>query len=295
MGFILSERSITALNFLLIAIIVYFLAQSVSNAVKLHYAGNITPAESTSAALPRFHPGIRTRAYYNTIVQRDIFSLTPAPEAAPVENENLNITLLGTSHLNGGKPFMIIEQPNGDEQLFRLGDTIPNAGRVLEIGQNRAIILHNGHRVAIEIPHENLPSTAPFRALPRRPGFPLRGPIRAHPLAGVRRLSSNRFVLARATLDNNMNNMAKLFTEIRATPNLENGSANGFRLSEIVPGSIFDQIGLRDGDILTGAEGQSVNDPMKALSLVQTLRDRSSITLNVVRNGAPMQIFYNIR
>jgi general secretion pathway protein C len=89
--------------------------------------------------------------------------------------------------------------------------------------------------------------------------------------------------------------MSRLFTEIRAVPRMQNGSSAGFQLSEIQPGSIFQEIGLQDGDVLTAAQGRPVNDPLKAMELLQTLRNQSSITLNVIRNGSPLQLQYNIQ
>jgi general secretion pathway protein C len=103
-------------------------------------------------------------------------------------------------------------------------------------------------------------------------------------------------VVDRSTVNNNLSNMAALFTEIRAVPNLgADGASHGFKLSEIQPDSIFQQIGLRDGDILTGVGGESVGDPAKAIQLLNGLRSQSSISLTVMRGGQPVQFQYNIR
>ena len=83
-------------------------------------------------------------------------------------------------------------------------------------------------------------------------------------------------------------------TELRALPVLQNGTSNGFRLSEIQPGSIFEQIGLQDGDVLTAVSGQQLNDPARAMQMLSTLQTRSDVTLNVLRNGAPVQLSYTI-
>ena len=88
--------------------------------------------------------------------------------------------------------------------------------------------------------------------------------------------------------------MGSLLTQVRAVPNVQNGSSNGFRLSQIQPGSIFQQIGLEDGDIVTGAQGQQVTDPIRAMALVSALRNSPSISLSVVRNGSPLQLYYTI-
>jgi general secretion pathway protein C len=113
--------------------------------------------------------------------------------------------------------------------------------------------------------------------------------------SGVKKLSPDRYVINRGTLNNNLQNMSRLFTEIRAVPNFQNGATAGFKLSQIEAGSIFQDIGLQDGDVLTAVEGQQINDPLKAMTLLQTVRERPSITVNVTRNGSPMQLHYNIR
>lgn len=309
LGFNLSDRYVVVLNFLLIGAIVYFLANSVVDVVNLRLAENIVPAATETAPSARTAPrtsAILSRVSYEPIVQRDIFNLAPAPQAAPVETEeDLQIKLVGTSHLTTSKPFVIVEDTSGSQSLYRLGDNIPNVGRLVEVGQDRAVVLHAGHRVALAIPRDDqqqpTEGSGPFnrrRPFMNNPMFRkgrlgLRRPI--GPGAGIRRLSPNRYLLDRSTVDGNLKNMPKLFTEIRAVPNLNNGSSNGFRLSEIESGSVFQQIGLRDGDILTSVSGQPMTDPAKALAVLLALRTSSSITLSVMRNGAPMQLYYTVR
>jgi type II secretion system protein C len=217
----------------------------------------------------------------------------------------LQLKLLGTSHLSSGKPYIIVEDNDGEESLYRQGDTIPNVGRVLEIGRERAIILHNGKRVAIRFPHDDtgeVPAAPIFGGRMRRRGFinnPMmrrrgRVPMGALP-PGIRRLSPNRYAIDRGTMDTNMQNPAKLFTEMRAVPNLQNGTSDGFKLSEIQPGSVFQQMGLQDGDVVTSVQGQSVNDPIRAMMLMQQLRNHSSISVRVMRNGTPVSLNYQIQ
>ena len=307
MNFNLSERYIYLINGLIGIAILWFLALSVGDAVRLRLANNVMPAASESATShERGLTGLRPRVLYNAIVERDIFDFAPPPApVAPVESEDLQVKLLGTSHLTTGKPYIIVEDNDGDESLYRQGDTIPNVGRVLEIGRERAIILHNGKRVALEIPHDSgeVPTVPMFGGRMRRRGFinnPMmrrlgrRVPIGALP-PGIRRLSPNRYAIDRVTMDSNMQNPAKLFTEMRAVPNLQNGTSDGFKLSEIQPGSVFQQMGLRDGDVVTSVQGQSVNDPIRAMMLMQQLRNRSSISVSVMRNGTPLNLHYQIQ
>ena len=312
MTFNISERYLFALNVLLAALIIpYFAARTVSQMIKLHYAANVVIQPLTNIA-----PGAvtdltapRPRAVYNVIRERDIFNLAPAPEvSAPVEKEDLNIKLLGTSHLTGGgRDFAIVGDQSGNQQLYRLGETIPSVGRLVQIGKNRAIIEHNGHRVVIEIAKDSLGESGDDDAggsRPQRRPHGLRSPFIRNPMIrpgrpaakadGVRKVGPNKYAVERTTINSNMQDMSHLLTEVRALPVMQNGATNGFRLSEIQPGSLFQQIGLQDGDVLTSISGERLTDPARALRMLSTLQTRSDVTLIVLRNGAPVRLSYTI-
>ena len=303
-GFNLPERYLLVLNLLIgVIAIPYFLALSVSDAVRLHLAGNILPAESQYVhhGAPGGQLIPRSRAAYNTIVQRDIFNLAPPPiSSEPIEEEPLSVKLVGTSQLTTGKPFAIIQNAQGIQLLYQVGQTIPDAGQLLEVTHNRAVILRNGHHVAISIPRDDSSSGQSFtpgigvrRPFPMSPIRPTNSSMR-HAAGGVRRLGRNRFVLDRSTVNSNVQNMAPLFSQIRAAPNMHNGMVNGYLLSEIQPNSIFQQIGLEDGDLLNAVNGQPIGDPGKAMTMLQSLQNQPSITLNITRNGVPTQLHYLI-
>ena len=75
--------------------------------------------------------------------------------------EDLHIKLIGTSMASKSKPYAIIEDPAGNESLYQVGEDIPDAGKLVSVETNRAIIDRSGHRVAIEIPSSDLPEVPP--------------------------------------------------------------------------------------------------------------------------------------
>jgi type II secretion system protein C len=308
MTFNLADRYPLVLNILLAALVIpYFAARSVSDMIRLHYAASALPSDLDRSADSRMpFTGTRPRNAYNIVVQRDVFNLTPATvDTAPVENEDLKVTLLGTSHLTGNRAFAIFEDQSGMQSVYRLGDTIPDVGKLVQVGKNRAIVEHNGRRVALTIPSDSLGQPADDEDQPDRPAFrrrrmpfirnPMfrRGPPEAK-AGGIRKLAPNRYLVDRSTVNSSMQNMSQLFTQIRAVPDLQNGSSQGFTLSEIQPGSVFQELGLQDGDVLTAVSGQQVSDPARAMQMLSTLQSQSSITLNVLRNGTPVQLNYTI-
>ena len=88
--------------------------------------------------------------------------------------------------------------------------------------------------------------------------------------------------------------MNQLFTQIRAVPHFDGGQSTGFRLFAIRQNSIFDQIGLRNGDIIQSINGTDINDPAKALALFGQLRNQQQISVGFQRNKDPMTVTYNI-
>jgi type II secretion system protein C len=318
----LPERYTIFLNALLVLAIAYFAALSVSDVFALRLAGNAVPPASGNISVSAENSEAHPAGYYQLISRRDIFNLAPAPPPPvqalqpPPQDDDLRITLLGTSHVSGQRAFAIIEDQNGDQVLYRQGDMVPDAGELVSIGQARAIILHNGHQVAITIPQlgdgpeipsmERGPMIMPRRGMMR--GYQRRfrhlGPPSGDPRIpmgaadpGVRQIAPNRYLVNRSSLNNDMQDMAKLFTEVRAMPNIQNGSSNGFALSEIQPGSIFDAMGLHDGDVVTNIGGQPTTDPRKTIAVLESLQtaNSQSIQLTVLRNGAPVNLSYTIR
>lgn len=304
----LTERHIMALNVLLVIILAYFAARSVNDIVAMRLAPEPAPPQVSSFAAQSgatAHP----RPYYEGIVQRDIFNLVPEVEApAPVVAEDLHLKLLGVSTMSGGKPFAIVEDRTGQQALYRVGEQIPSAGKLIEVASDRIIIEHAGRRVAVALPKDELPGpvTGPS-GVPVQPA--VEGDDNPPDDTGdggqasadedfdpnVTDLGENKYAIPRSTIDHSLKNMAELFTEIRAIPNMRNGKTNGFSLSEIAPGSVFDEMGFEEGDLLSTVNGQTVTDPGQAMQMLSQLRNQHSITVQVSRDGKPVTLTYTIQ
>jgi general secretion pathway protein C len=284
-----SERYLAAVNLALITLLAYFAALSVNDLIARRLAP-FSESVVQIAAQPPQAAIVYPRSHYQAIARRDIFNLVPQVEVAPakpvVVARDLDIRLLGTSHIAGQQAFAIVEdKQNGQQALYRLGDMIPNAGRVVKIERISIVIDEGGQLATLSMEEQPLiPGT-------RHPRHYRVGRVNRQ---GIRRLGGNRYVVARATVDSNLQNMAQLFTQIRAVPNLQDGRSTGFKLSDIEPGSIFQAIGLHDGDILTDVNGENVSDPTRAIQLLGQLRQSPSISLEVMRDGRPVELHYEI-
>jgi general secretion pathway protein C len=285
-----SDRYLVALNFLLIVGCAYFAARSM-NGLLTRWLIVVPPAPHIAPAPPSSPPS--SRQAYDLIVQRDIFNFNvvkaqPAVSLPPEAAVDLHLKLVGTSHLTRTKPFAIIEDDNSHIQaLYRLGDQVPDAGELTAIEKAQVVIDHDGHLVTLKIPDELQTSDAPApaRHRARRPGLD----------RYIRRIGRNHFVVYRKAVESDLQNLRQLLTQIRASPNLEDGKTEGFRLSAIQPDSLFSEMGLQDGDIVSTVNGQDLNDPTQTLLLLNSLRDQSSIAVTIQRLGQPVQYNFSVR
>ncbi|MGH7949908.1 MAG: PDZ domain-containing protein, partial [Candidatus Binataceae bacterium] len=108
-------------------------------------------------------------------------------------------------------------------------------------------------------------------------------------------LGPNHYSISRNFVSESFLNLGDLQDDIRATPNVVRGKVNGFALSEIGSGSVFEEIGLKDGDIVTQLDGRALNDPAKALAMIPLLHNRESVQLQVMRGGKPVTIKFDMR
>jgi general secretion pathway protein C len=320
-----SQIHVTILNFVLIAMLAIVSAMCVRDIIVRSVSNEHDATTSRAARIAS--NGMRTRPYYDSIVKRDIFNETPQDSGpAPVVEADLTIKLIGTSLTSKSKPYAIIEDPAGNESLYQVGENIPDAGKLVSVETNRAIIDRGGHRVAIEIPTSDLPEVPPsqlggpvgairgpmLRGLPAAMRRKLQRLGRAPAGAGdednsddnsdddsskieLKKLGPGKFEVSRAEVQQTMENPAQFFSQMRALPHFVNGKTDGFSISQVAPGSVFEQLGLQDGDLLTSIDGQPVTNPMQAMGLIQAVKTASAIDLTVNRGGAPTSVHLDLR
>ena len=169
-----SQIHVTILNFVLIAVLAIVSAMCVRDIIVRSVSNEPDAAAPVSARSAT--TGMRARPYYDLIVKRDIFNETPQESGpAPVVEADLNLKLIGTSLASRSKPYAIIEDPAGNETLYQVGEDIPDAGKLVSVETNRALIDRGGHRVAIEIPTSDIPEVPPSQL-----GNPVGGIPRPH-------------------------------------------------------------------------------------------------------------------
>jgi type II secretory pathway component PulC len=78
-------------------------------------------------------------------------------------------------------------------------------------------------------------------------------------------------------------NPATLFAQARILPKYENGQMVGVQLNAIKPGSMFEQIGIKNGDVIKELNGIKIDSPEQSAKILVELVDAK--VLNVLVDG----------
>jgi general secretion pathway protein C len=101
--------------------------------------------------------------------------------------------------------------------------------------------------------------------------------------------------LKRNLLKQELSNLPQLMSQARVVPHLNNGENDGFLIQNIVPGSLYARIGLRNNDVIHSINGTQIATPEQAMNIYNELKDATHIEIKLTRNGRPQSIEYNIQ
>ena len=90
-------------------------------------------------------------------------------------------------------------------------------------------------------------------------------------------------VVDQAQVDQSLRDLNDRLTKSRAVPNFENGKPAGYKMVQPQPGSEYEKLELKNGDVIQDVNGQKVNDPQKAFQMMSNLKTTNQ--LKVVRDG----------
>lgn len=277
-----NKKGYSIILVLLLTLSAYFLADTVDAMIgrTLDAAPRFTsPLESNRPAIqPR-----RELSDYSSVLERGLFGDGKAPSAKPaVEVEVTNYRLIGTVE---GDAFSgaVLEDDSG-QAFYRIHQKLEDGSRIIKVRSNRVTLRRaDGSSAELEIVDDteivNIPKPAARRA-------------RA---TGVRKVSKGKFVVDHREVVASTENLSQLLTQARALPFVEKGKTVGFRISEIVPGSLYEKIGLQNGDVIQKINSQDVDDPGKFFQLYQGLKEERNISIDLVRGGQRQTLSYEIR
>ena len=183
-------------------------------------------------------------------------------------------TLLGPHKISGA----VFEEGRDKEQKFyHTGDTlVPGRVQLVHVMKD-AVVLRVGSSFGIlpaRFTAEDDSGTLVAANLPAN-------------ARGVRKLDGTHWLIESRALHAAAANVAQLAMQARALPHQTNGHVDGLLLAGVQAGSLYQAIGLQAGDVIKSINGLSMSNPQNFLKALSVIPVSTTITIDLVRGGAP--------
>ncbi|MBW2057665.1 MAG: hypothetical protein JRH07_03495 [Deltaproteobacteria bacterium] len=245
-------------------------------------------------------------SYYSVILDKNIFHAvvekTPPKKGSSQKAQldisqvrslartPLNVRLRGTAVREGGDSFAIIEDRSTQkEDLYHIGDMVLGQAKVMQIYRDRVVVLREGKKEVIEL----FANKEESKRRSRKAASPKHKPLILG--KGIRRVGANRWSVSREAIESAKANMSELMTQIRIIPNFTEGRPDGFKLLSIKRGSLFDRLGLRNGDVIREINGVFLDSPQKAIEIYGELESGRTISVGISRGGREQILNYDLK
>jgi type II secretion system protein C len=223
--------------------------------------------------------GPRTIEAYNPIFVRNLFNS---------KRTTLPFNLVGTVILQDElKSIATIEDKSASLVYpVRATDEIPSKAKILSIEPKRVVFvnLSSNRKEFVDLPDDSAGN----------PRISVGTKTAASSTPGIEKTSPTSFNIAKTEVDKALGDLNNILTQARAVPNFENGQPAGYKLFQIVPGSIYDKLGLQNGDVIAGFDGQPITDPGKAFEALGNIRNTPHLEIQIKRNGVASTMAYDI-
>ncbi len=191
--------------------------------------------------------------------------------AADAPETQLNLTLKGIYSAGSGAGLAIISAAGGPEKVYAVGDTIKGDARVARILSDRVVLQRKGRAETLRMVGAD--QEAPTSRTRNRD----------------RSTSSNTDEIAQRAQklrQEILNDPGKLGRMVRFEPVVQDGELVGYRIRpREADAKLLKELGLQPSDTITRVNGEPLNDPRKANSVLRSLRDASRLRVTLLRDG----------
>jgi general secretion pathway protein C len=235
---------------------------------------------------------VKPLSEYKALEERNLFRLAGKQEGTgpakvdieALQETKLQLKLWGTVTGNGQNAYAVIEDiKQRVQQLYHIEDAIQNAV-LKEIHREKVVLEVNGSFEVLQM--EEIRGTARGSNVAR-----LKSNKKSE---RSKTLESKNISLKRERIDAAVNDLGSLMKQVRIRPHYKDGRSDGLTLSGIRSGSIFGEMGFRNGDVIVGVDGKDIESVDDALSLYENLQSAENVQVQLRRRGRLQTIDYTV-
>ena len=244
------------------------------------------PAPAAEVKVPAAAAVRETADTYRVIPERNLFGTTTKTvadkQAGPAQQD---ITLLfdvkGTVAGAGKYGFAIIEEKGTRKQrLVKAGDVVYGA-KVIRIKRNAVDILVAERERTLKIVETKEAPILP----PPQGGTASIGP--PPPPGSV--------VIPRSEVQEAMEDMGSMLSQAQIRPYFNAGVPDGFIVNSIRSGSLYQRMGIANGDIIQEVNNRKIQTADDVMGLLNTVKSGASLSLGIKRQGKSETLSYQFR
>lgn len=196
----------------------------------------------------------------------------PAPDTSDAPETRLNLKLAGIILADNSElSRALIANSNGKQKSYRVGDNIDGASAsVHEIYSDHVVLERNGRYETLRLQKTSGSSASKISTI--------KSSRESNSDSGV----ANELKSVREQI---LKDPSKAGDFIRVRPVYSKGQLTGYRIYPGKDRALFRKVGLRSGDLVQSINGQSLNDPQKAFTMLSTLSSATTISLELQRRG----------
>ncbi len=244
---------------------------------------------------------------YDKIIDRNIFdSEKHSPDEKQAENiapakptldlsstpikSSLNAKLIGTIVTKSKESSVAIIETDGTSDRYQIDDTLDgNDGKITEISRNKVIFIRDYHREYLEI-EQNEPEIE----FVENYSSAVQGLNDGYE-GGITEVEKNKFAIDKTRFDKALKNINQILFNAASMPNTVDGKIEGFRILDIDPGSIFDELKILNNDIIVKVNNKTLDDLKSVFTLFETLQKEKVFEIQIERDGERFTRTYEVK
>ena len=92
-----------------------------------------------------------------------------------------------------------------------------------------------------------------------------------------------------------LKNIQNVLTQARAVQIKNPDGSLSFKMTDVVPGSIYSQLDISDGDIISEINGKKIENINEILTLFGKIKDIDNLSLTILKDGQKQEKDYEFQ
>lgn len=191
------------------------------------------------------------------------------------------------------KSIASIQIRSGQLENFRQGDNIKGTAQITKIERLRIIVknLNTGEcEYIVNESQQDQKSIAKEKLtiLSPQAGKKL---LESQATDGIKN-EGNNFTIKKNFRDNMLKDMGNVLTQARAIQIKNPDGSLSFKMTEVLPGSIYSKLNIQNDDIITALNGKKIENLNDIMSLFGRIKDVDKLQITVKRDGTEQNMDY---